>query len=996
MPLKRLYLAGLATISLATILVSGSSAYAVNVCTAADIIANETVANCPNNSNPCTIAKTTYNVVSPNCTFDFGTRDVTVSGTIDINSNNVTFQSHNFTVSGYLDARGLNSTVGGSITIQASGAIDIQGSGRVHTYGDIRGGMLTMTAAGGSATVSGTLNANGNTAGAPAGAIALTASPSITINNASTVSATGENPTFVPTVPKLALTASGGGVTLNESTLLSGGNAVGLTLSATGAVTQSATAVLDVSANSLTINAGSMSMTAGAYIDARGLGAAPADRGGIVTITTTGACTIALIDAGGNTGGGNISINAGTSFALSGRLNVDGLGTDGDAGIIDVSAGTTISVPAGTTVSGAAPFSYVGGDVSFTARGNVTLGTTTINVDGGDGGSLTVDSGGAVSMAGLTASGAGTGFVQDTGEGGSLGISAETGVTMNGVVQVNASHDGFGGSVDISANFGNIIVNNTIAADSTASYQGGDGGDISLTAPGTISVTAAGGLSAQGDGAYGYGGSIEVDGSLGVTLAGALNASSGGGGGSIDLYCDADINVSQLFRCAGIAAGSIGGDITMTAGISGPGSLTVSSTVDITGGGCDVLNGCGSAGTAAFEACGVNFTGSSFVDARAASGGGSVAFIAHEGMTIAGSVNALLQTDPFGIDGTVLVDYRTGVVPSITGTIQPAAIVTGTHPLCTGPATPAGCLNNCPTCGNAIVEFPETCDPNVHVPPVSCNSGCSRFCQPEPCADNNICTSDSCDPVLGCHYVLNPPCPTSTPTLTPTGGTLTPTPTRTQTPTRTPTKTITPTVTQTRTITPTPTITPLAFLMSKGVGRPGGPVCLAAKLSGAGSPTSTSNDIGNFTGQPFTFTNVTINPAIKAGTTVDKTVTRVSNAGVDTYSVSGTNNVGIPDGDLYTANYTVSPGTTNGTYPLNQTSPVPAQIIVTTCTGDCDGNGTVTLSEVQTCINKFLGNPLCNLSNSASNCPIADINNNGVVSIGEMQQCVFRFRGGCP
>ncbi len=1020
MSLRRLYLAALGALSLGMSF-SASQAHAANVCTAAELITAENSVNCPVSTTlPCIINKINHNVASPNCTFDFGTRNLTISGTIDINSNSVTFISNNFTVSGYLDARGVSAApnnVGGKITIQAAGAIDIQSSARVHTQGSTAGGKLTMTAAAGSVTVSGTLLANGDDAGASAGAIAITAGTSITINDASTVSATGANPAFVPTVPKLALTANSGGITLNESTLLSGGNAMALTISATGAMTQSASAVIDIPASSATINAASLSMAAGAYIDARGSGTAPADIGGVVSITTSGASNIAIIDAGGAAGGGTISITAGTSFALSGRLNVDGLGAaaTSDAGIITIDAGTTLNLPAGTSLSGSAPFDRTGADITLSAGGNITLGTAMVNLDGGYGGFLDLaSSGGAVTMQGMTANGSGTGLVQDPGDGGFLDIAAGLGITINGTISTNGSHDGTGGDITAYASFGNITLNNMINADSAASFEGGDGGNISMGAPGMITLASTAALSAVGEGSYGYGGSIELDGFLGVDIGGPLTATGGGSGGLIDIFSDSNINVSRLVTAAGILAAASGGDVTILAGISGPGNLTISNTIDVTGGGCTLIEGCGTGGHADLEGCTVNLTVASFVDARAASGGGSVDIRAHQGLTIAGNIDATFQGDPFGANGTVTIMHRSAVAPSITGTIQPAPTINSLA-TCTGPSTPVGCMTACPVCGNGTLEYPETCDPAVQSPPVSCD-GCSSFCRIEDCFDNNGCPTDACDAPIGCHYILNPPCATFTPTLTPTGGTLTPTPTRTQTRTRTstPTRTPTPTITATTTITllptrtgtfthtssititPTRTPTPPTLMVSRAVGRPGGKICLAARLTNAGAPPNTSNDIGDFTGQPFTYDSVTINPSIGPGSAPDKTVNRSSSSGTDTYTVNGPSMAGIPDGDLYTATYTASVGAAPGTYNLGQTSPVAAQVVLSTCTGDCDGNGTVSLAEVQTCINKFLGNQICNPANSVANCAIADANNNNAVSLGEMQQCVMSFTGNCP
>jgi hypothetical protein len=70
--------------------------------------------------------------------------------------------------------------------------------------------------------------------------------------------------------------------------------------------------------------------------------------------------------------------------------------------------------------------------------------------------------------------------------------------------------------------------------------------------------------------------------------------------------------------------------------------------------------------------------------------------------------------------------------------------------------------------------------------------------------------------------------------------------------------------------------------------------------------------------------------------------------------------------------------------------------VVTTCTGDCNGDGVVSIGEVVKCINMFLGQPLCSTTDPAANCPVADVNNDGQVSIGEIMQCINNLVGGCP
>ena len=57
--------------------------------------------------------------------------------------------------------------------------------------------------------------------------------------------------------------------------------------------------------------------------------------------------------------------------------------------------------------------------------------------------------------------------------------------------------------------------------------------------------------------------------------------------------------------------------------------------------------------------------------------------------------------------------------------------------------------------------------------------------------------------------------------------------------------------------------------------------------------------------------------------------------------------------------------------------------------GDFNNDGTVSISEVQACINSFLG------INTASPLP-GDFDNNGTVSIAEVQTCINSFLGIVP
>ena len=251
----------------------------------------------------------------------------------------------------------------------------------------------------------------------------------------------------------------------------------------------------------------------------------------------------------------------------------------------------------------------------------------------------------------------------------------------------------------------------------------------------------------------------------------------------------------------------------------------------------------------------------------------------------------------------------------------------------------------------------------------------------------------------------------ATPTIT---ATATATSSLTQTPTDTPTKT--PTLTPTGTGTPTPsltatstsTATPLpAVDLSTGAGRPGGIACLPGTLTlGSVQIAATTNIIGFDAGQ-FAVTGCAINP-ILAAAPYNKQMTASAGVGTEQVSIGGTTTP-EPGGLLYTCGFTIAPTVAPGLYslsnipgatdpagdPISPLGGAAGHIIVTSCTGDCDGNGQVTIGEITKCVNMFLGQPFCNPANPALGCPAADADLSGSVSIGEVVQCVNRFLDGC-
>ena len=109
--------------------VIGRTAMAIDVCTAADIVGQEG-GSCPNNADPCTITKA-Y-VVGDNCVIDFGSRTVTLSGVLDVNSGSMTFKGGTLTIAstGIIDGRGNGvapaTDTGGQVCIETSGSVNVR------------------------------------------------------------------------------------------------------------------------------------------------------------------------------------------------------------------------------------------------------------------------------------------------------------------------------------------------------------------------------------------------------------------------------------------------------------------------------------------------------------------------------------------------------------------------------------------------------------------------------------------------------------------------------------------------------------------------------------------------------------------------------------------------------------------------------------------------------------------------------------------------------
>lgn len=237
----------------------------------------------------------------------------------------------------------------------------------------------------------------------------------------------------------------------------------------------------------------------------------------------------------------------------------------------------------------------------------------------------------------------------------------------------------------------------------------------------------------------------------------------------------------------------------------------------------------------------------------------------------------------------------------------------------------------CTTCGDGAVDANEACD------------------------DGNVSDGDLCS--SSCSL---PPTPTSTPS-------------------------------------PTPTPTPAAAVFPNPVGAlPGGKACIIGEVAG-GTPASLSNLL-SYDSTVFSFFDARIRPSLGPGTVFDGMLQHTAPACLGAqctkrFDVTGSGPFLFPKGGLYTLRFDVAALAPYALYTL--TGPPNATIRVTTCSGDCNGDNTLDVGELQACINHFLGKPLCDENLVARQCPSADLDANGQVSIGEVQLCVNHLLNNC-
>src|SRR5437773_1294259 len=388
-------------------------------------------------ASACTISRT-VSVTPPTpgatCTFDFGTRDVTVqSGGFVGGANSYEIRAHKFTVgsTGKLTASGGTSGPGGIIilTLGSGGFVVQSNANPVAVDGASAGSILVNSD--GDVTISKAITADGTTSTAGAGNIGITAGR----KSGTTVVASGSITLIGGTSSGVGHSAaragnaggSGGSITFEAETgIINVGGASAGGMIAADASTGSCGGSVSITQDTATGGAVTIAVpiTITGLGSSAGTGTTSDGTGGSLCVTTEDPTTFSqLIDGTGGTGGGGLmEIDSSSTITITGPVHADGTS---DGGCITFCSGNGINLNAAvtavrqitnvTTGNGGGVTALGNGAVSLTALANVStsgansagcvdleagLGltiTSTAEING-DGGSATDSAGGTIPL----------------------------------------------------------------------------------------------------------------------------------------------------------------------------------------------------------------------------------------------------------------------------------------------------------------------------------------------------------------------------------------------------------------------------------------------------------------------------------------------------------------------------------------------------------------------------------------------------------------------
>ena len=304
--------------------------------------------------------------------------------------------------------------------------------------------------------------------------------------------------------------------------------------------------------------------------------------GGITIISDTDVTVKndALIDVSAGVSGGEVDLEATAgNLTFNGRIKANGTTRAGDGGDVNLFAGGLLSFSGGTIDASSGDMAF-GGTISLQSLNGSTTVTVPLNASGGDAGEIDILAGTTLQMSaaadmnvGATGDAGSGGEVdieatgditiggdsdgagapaassedqQSGGDGADVSIISDTGnVTMNGHIDSSAAAGGLGGDLDLEAAVDLVFSKQLI---STSTGDGSGGGDVFLAAGRTLSITQQ----VNAGGGTGSGGSIEASAGATLTVSAPLLTDGPQLGGTITLQgCTVNITSSGIVSSQG-------------------------------------------------------------------------------------------------------------------------------------------------------------------------------------------------------------------------------------------------------------------------------------------------------------------------------------------------------------------------------------------------------------------------------------------------------------
>jgi len=502
-------------------------------------------------SNPscCTVAGCTIDtltVTGPTCTFDFGTRNLTISGTVAAQGRTITLMAKSVTLTGLIDVRGPGGAAAGNVTIVttgltglaysqqggnsaiinasstagAGGRITIRADGPVaFSKGSVTasggpaaaGGVIDVSTTAGDINVQIALSANQGTlppAGTRGGEMSFRGPGNFTLGGSGRL--TADLGSISVNVPLLASFADGSVVQSNlggDITMITGSLSV---LGELRAGDDFGSIDLTASNGPMTLQRLSEGLTVGV--------------GGSVSLTTEsripdGTLTMdSPIDASGST----VDIASAGDLTISKKISTTGI-LDSGAGEVSIAADGDVHVTKAIVASDV----YSAEDIGIDAGGDVTI-EGNVESKGGldaDGGSITVTAGGAIAIQGdvsFNTSGA------DASSAGGIDVEAGRNLTIGPSAELiaNGSPEGVGGTIVLRAGideFGIARVAGDFTLQGTINANGhGQFGGAQVAIDGcTVNIASGSSIDVTGD----TGSTNVVTARTGLAIAGQLRAS---------------------------------------------------------------------------------------------------------------------------------------------------------------------------------------------------------------------------------------------------------------------------------------------------------------------------------------------------------------------------------------------------------------------------------------------------------------------------------------